>query len=344
MSTRTSGRISGRNVAKIIPESDKKSSTLDSPSPSDPVEDTSTAVVTGIGTHITPPCNVTPEKRKKKKKHKHKKTKDNKVTKVARTTKVPAKKAAKPKQIFWDEIFSERAGPDGSYVVIIVKQKSSGHAGYIHHLLKALENNPVASSLKSESAFDCRISTTLFLRQSHDINKRVGIGYGNSTNLHRIGFLANPNLSVKLKSKDPVHMELLTRNECEKVLLKTAVQNTSNKVTHYMAWDQSKHSTTTNPYRSLDEIFIDETVDVIMTAYALVEGFNRLDVYKQFKQNGISGYYSRSKTTGMYSVYAQEHFGYPPNSTTNGEDSGSESSSDDDNDSSSDSDSEVSDA
>ena len=121
---------------------------------------------------------------------------------------------------------------------------------------------------------------------------------------------------------------MLMRNECEKILLKTA-DSTKNRVTQYLSWNKNKHSTTTTPFRSLDEIFVDETVDIIMMAYAFIEGFNRLDVYKDFKEKGIRGYFSRSKTTGLYSVYAQEHFGFPTNTTTNGEDSDSESSSGD---------------
>ena len=120
-----------------------------------------------------------------------------------------------------------------------------------------------------------------------------------------IGFLANPNMNEKLKSEDPDHVELLPHNECKKVLLKTHVGgNTHNRVTHYMSWDPDKHSTTYNPYRALDKIFVDVSVDIIMMSYEFEEGFNRINAYKDCKQKRISGYYSRSKAIGMYSVYA----------------------------------------
>jgi len=295
MSTRTSDRILGRDPeVRNIPKIGDITTNTDAS-----------------------PRNVSPEKGKKnKRKHQNRKIK-------AGTHKVSAKSAAKPKQIFWDEIFTERAGPDGEYVVIIVKQKGSGNAGYIHNLLKALQNDDtMVARLKSESEFDCRISTTLFLRQSHDINKKVTLGYGSNSNIHRIGLVGNPNFKFRLPTKDPVQVELLMRDQCEKILRKTS-DTTSNRVTHYMSWNKDKHSTTTNPPRSLDEIFVDETVDIIMMAYAFKEGFNRLDVYEDFKKKGIKGYYSRSTTTGMYSVYAQEHFGYPTDKKTNGEESAS---------------------
>ena len=172
MSTRQSGRLSKRNLeVNEIPTTLNINSTIACAS----VTTTEQTILDTSTRHgISVPRNVSPEKKKKKKKHKNK-NKKPKAT-VPTITKVSAKSAAKPKSVFWDEIFTERAGPDGSFVVIIVKQKSSGNAGYIHHLLKALQNNDdIVASLKSETAFDCRISTTLFLRQSRDINKKVSL-------------------------------------------------------------------------------------------------------------------------------------------------------------------------
>ena len=95
-------------------------------------------------------------------------------------------------------------------------------------------------------------------------------------------------------------VEKKMRDQCEKILLKGG-STTSTKQTKYTAWQPSNHSHTKDPYRYLDEIFTDESVDAIMMAYYFDRDFDRREVYETLIAKDINGFYSRSNSTRKYS-------------------------------------------
>ena len=147
--------------------------------------------------------------------------------------------------------------------------------------------NSNGANLINVNTFDCRVSTHLFLRQSHDNNTKIWL---TGKNLYEFGIVALPlpNKMAMLESSgnnvtNCVHFEKLMRDQCEQILLNQP-SHANNKITKYSAWESLKHSHTQNPHWYLNMIFIDEHVDfIIMMAYCLKLNFATQNVHKYLK-------------------------------------------------------------
>jgi hypothetical protein len=220
-----------------------------------------------------------------------------------------------------------------------MKQKQTGHGGFTAPLNIALRNGTKYSNeLRSEHVFDCRISDQLYLRQSHDNNSPVKIGYKNSigNEYDRCGFVSCPSrFNVDFRNMTDIEIENKFRDQCEKILKhynETNPKKKPDRETVYDSWDDNLHSLTTNNPRSLDEIFTDQSVLTIVSMY-LVTTLPSKCAYNMFKKEGISAsIFSRNKNTGMYSKTAIEELGYPNNIVAPGEVSELENETSDDSD------------
>ena len=242
---------------------------------------------------------------------------DTQKKKYIAPPKVSAGTGTAPREIYYDDIITESCGRHGEFVVVTVQHVSSGQGGFMSPLTVALKDKDSRGGgvLRNSNTFDCRIPTYLFIRESHDNDNQVELKYV-SRKLYQLGIVAFPNRK-KLSTFDSegietgaLDVEKKMRDQCEKILLKGG-STTSTKVTKYTAWQPSNQSHTKDPYRYLDEIFTDESVDAIMMAYYFDRDFDRREVYETLIAKDINGFYSRSNSTRKYSNYAIKAFGFP---------------------------------
>jgi len=259
---------------------------------------------------------VTPEKKKKK----------------LKLQRVQPGKGAKPKMIFDYVITTEKAGPDGNFIVVTMHQKKTNTSGYLHPINLSISNpddmGGIGTKLVDPERFDCRLCNNLYLRQSHDTNTRIEVGY--RPGIYRIGVISMPNKEAmisfsKESAPNSTFIERLFRDECESILLEAQKNNPQQKrESRFVHWNREEHSLTSDPNRSLDQIFVDESVGHIMMAYYFAEDADRNGVYSFLKLNEATGFFSRNKKTGKYSSYAIEEFGYPSGDVSDTEDSDDE--------------------
>ena len=221
-----------------------------------------------------------------------------------------------PVPTYIDAFRTWRCGP---FLLGEMFQVNTNNAGWMSPLLKCLEDKDgLGKNLADPDKFNCRIPVPIHKRESHDINKKVGLGYPTKGSLYRICLVACPDknfvasLSKYKDGDEGLLIEKLFRDECERIMLKTATAN-SKKRTTYAAWDPPKHSITSNPNKGLDHYITDEAVGTVIESYCIAKDFPKVEVYEYFKEKNISCFYSRSEKTGDYSTYCQERYGYPSN-------------------------------
>ena len=84
----------------------------------------------------------------------------------------------------------------------------------------------------------------------------------------------------------------------------------------FVAWDES-HSLTaktleaSGTYKSLDEVFTDESVGSILYTIFVPPIIKFKDIYKFLIDSKLTNIYSRKKSNGRYSDYAVKMFGFP---------------------------------
>ena len=219
---------------------------------------------------------------------------------------------SKPR-IFTDKLVLETAGPNGNFTVLKAVQSSNGLGAYIASLYEAVRKfeNDEVNSCDLVEKFDSRMSTPLFLRESHEKNKKLENGYESKGKVyHRVGFVGWPD-----EEADYLLREEKFRNECEKVL-KDSNSGSKGKLTQYVQWDPENHSKTHpgGKFRSLDEIFLDESVGDILRRYMMPSDLDDTEAYKYLQENGSNKWFSRKKSNKKYSMYAVETFGFPAES------------------------------
>jgi len=211
----------------------------------------------------------------------------------------------------------------GDTMMLLVEKETSKHGGYLTPLLKA----GIKMSFKpfGESMFDVTCSTYLFLRESHENNNKVGMGYQakNGYTYNRCAIFAWPSDNVKENCEGvlDINVEKIFRDACYELLAANCSKIPADE--SIAAWDTS-HSLTQKTLKecgalkSLDEIFTDESVANILFTYYVPSNCEKKKVYQFLVANEFTNIYKRKKSDGKYSTFCVSIFGFPEDSNFDG--------------------------
>lgn len=145
-----------------------------------------------------------------------------------------------------------------------------------------------------ESMFDVACSTYLFLRESHENNEKHDMGYQakNGHTYNRCGIFAWPSDNVKEKQGVlDITVEKKFRDVCYELLAASSSKIPAEE--SIAVWDKS-HSLTHKTFmqcgrlKSLDEVFIDESVANILFTYYVPSNIEKKKVYQFLVANKLT--------------------------------------------------------
>ena len=240
-------------------------------------------------------AEVTPEKKKKSKK----------MPTIARG------KGQLFRSTINDVILStESLGPDGEFIVLTGSKQNKTNV-FLKPILDTIERpHTNGHGNKLVDVFDCRLSNAraLYLRKSHEENEKIPLK--NKPGLFEIGIVASTkkdNFEHEL-DLDPLYLEKLFKNECEKILKSYETNQGGRK----KAVEYEFVSLTKTGWRPLDHVLLDETVGHVLCVYFLDQGERSNGIYEKLKEFDIHDlFFSKHSKTNKYCAIAVKDFGYP---------------------------------
>ena len=202
----------------------------------------------------------------------------------------------------------------GDQMVLFVEKEVSKLGGFTTPLGKECLKDEYQPF--SEGEFNCHSNDYYYLRKSHEDNSKIPDGKPskNGKMYFRTAILAEPNPSMLDEDgKCSLELERDFRDACYQVLARWCNRIPASDT--YVPW-QPSHSMTKKTVgsihrlKSLDEIFIDESVGKILYDYHVPGNVAPKDVYQFLKENDISCAFTR-KANGTFSDYAVHTFGFP---------------------------------
>ena len=246
-------------------------------------------------------------------------------TKSVKTSLVtPTKKRLKIKR---SDASSKRLGSDrdkqvlmtetigmGDQIVLFAERTPSKLGGYMTPLSKESQKNEFTPF--DDDHFNCHSNDYYFLRKSHEDNSRVPMGKQaiNGHMYNRTAILCEPSAQVLHKDGTcTVEVEKAFRDACFTLLEKKS--KAVNPRDEYVDWTSSHSMTATTlatrgEYKSLDMVFVDESVGKILYDYFVPAHIEPKDVHEFLLKNGIHNIFTR-KNDGRFSDYAVNTFNFP---------------------------------
>lgn len=219
--------------------------------------------------------------------------------------------------------------------LVITGLKANGDMSWFNDLY-----NPIPEVILDKTTWDCRIKDYTHLRVSREDNSLVPCAKsGKSALYNRYGLVSMPQKqSIVEKStfnnpyedRNELYFEKKLRMIVDRLLVAENRDNVASGktkiLTVYAPWNPAKHSKTsrdaegTFAFRPLDHIFVDSAVGNIMTNYFGTDDTmaDPLSFYTMLEQMGNAESFFSRGADGMYSIHAQENFGYPCNRIING--------------------------
>jgi hypothetical protein len=232
-------------------------------------------------------------------------------------------------------IFTETIGA-GNTIVLYCQKSLSKHGGFISPLLKKSlqddHNSP--KNVFGVHAWDVASNTYLFLRKSHEEDKKTGMGFPakNGIEYNRAAIFSYPSESVLENTqteKDEIQLktEKKFRDICFNILAEFCIKVPADE--SYVAWDPS-HSLTKSTlkqrgtYKNYDEVFTDTCVANILSEFYIPDHISDNKVYQYLVDNQIANIFFSRRTNGKYSDFATGTFGFPKNSINSASDNDNE--------------------
>jgi len=212
-----------------------------------------------------------------------------------------------------DVILTETIGM-GDMIVLHIEKSKSKIAGFIHPLAKESFNK---NSIEfNEQNFNCHSNNKhLFLRRSHELDVKVPVGKASANGVmyNKTAILCEPNISMLDDNGCcTVELEKKFRDVCFSVL---AEANNRDPTEQFAEWTSS-HSLTaktlaeTGKCKSLDMIFVDETVGNILHECFIPSHIPKEEVHEFLTKHKIKNIFTRKKN-GKCSAFAISEFNFP---------------------------------
>ena len=233
-----------------------------------------------------------------------------KKVKIART------KSQKPKIFgrFEKQVILTEKVAMGDTLVMYVEKEFSGDGGYMAPLVKKSLSGQFPPF--DENQWDVFNGTYLFMRQSHEENKKfpTGSAAANGVVYNRCAIFAWPSKAVAgTNGKLDMPLEKKFWDVGFEVLAQASTKFLPEE--SYAEWDESHIRTPKKgPLRSLDELFTDESVANILYSYFIPSYVKEQDVYNYMVENEIENIYKRKQSDGKFSDFVIARFGFPDDS------------------------------
>ena len=202
----------------------------------------------------------------------------------------------------------------GDQIVLLVERSPSKLGGFIHPLSK--ESFKDEFKPFKEDHFNCHSNGHCFPRMSHEDNSKVPVGLAakNGRMHFRTAILCEPAQHLlDGNGLCTVELEKEFRDTCHSILSKWCKKVQPSEA--YVPWS-SNHSMTANTLservkcKSLDMVFIDDSVGKILYDYFVPAEIEPKDVHKFLVEQGIDNVFTR-KENGKFSDCAISMFDFP---------------------------------
>lgn len=213
-----------------------------------------------------------------------------------------------------DVILTESVGL-GDMIILKIEKSESKIGGFIHPLAKESFNKNCIEF--NEQNFNCHSNNKhLFLRQSHENDIKIPLGKASANGVmhNKTAILCEPNISMLDDNGCcTVELEKKFRDVCFNILARANGRSIDSK---FLSWTSSHSLTaktlarTGGKYKSLDTVFVDETVGHILYECFIPSEIPKEKVHEFLTKHKIKNIFTRKKN-GRFSAFAISEFNFP---------------------------------